>query len=368
MASDNAGRKKMRYRKLGNTGLIVSEIGFGTIPVLQGNVPVLPDYFNLSEKQAISVMEYAFRSGCNLYDTAIVPEYGDAEIKLGKFAAKIGREKIIISDKARFFDGNEIYGAVLESCENLGTLPDIYFVHQADFAHEEEIFRKGGALDGLCELKKEGRIRFTGLASHYYDILLRGAGDGRVDVLQGSGNLLERGMLERIAAEPAFRERGFLVNKVYAAGILPKFFPVDMLIGSVLSYPVSGALLGIGSVEQVDAAMRYEAENQEPEIPDFEEVLEVLEKEFTPIPCDRCQRCVCPYGTEIHTIFRQYNYYFLGKDHWALRKLDLGIEDSAQLCRECADMPCLPMCTGKIRIPDEMEKVAELVRTFLRRE
>ena len=94
---------------------------------------------------------------------------------------------------------------VLESCKNLGTWPDIYFVHQADPDHEEEIFGKGGALDALCQLKEEGRIRFIGVASHYYDILLRGAGDRRVDVLQGSGNLLERGMLERIKKEPLFR-------------------------------------------------------------------------------------------------------------------------------------------------------------------
>lgn len=92
----------MNYRMLGSTGLLVSEIGFGTIPILQGNIPVLPDYFNLDEKEALAVMNYAYKQGCNLYDTAIVPEYGDAEIKLGKFAASIGRKHIIISDKARF--------------------------------------------------------------------------------------------------------------------------------------------------------------------------------------------------------------------------------------------------------------------------
>lgn len=32
----------MKYRDLGTTGLRVSEIGFGTIPILSGNVPVLP--------------------------------------------------------------------------------------------------------------------------------------------------------------------------------------------------------------------------------------------------------------------------------------------------------------------------------------
>lgn len=356
----------MRYRKLGNTGLTVSEISFGTIPILRGSVPVLPDYFNLTDSQAMDVMGRAFGLGCNLYDTAIVPEYGDAEIKLGRFAAAVGRKKLIISDKARFFDGNEMYMGVLESCENLGTRPDIYFVHQADPAHEEEIFRRGGALDALCQLKDEGRIRFAGLASHYYDILLRGAKDRRVDVLQGSGNLLERGMLDRIKKEPVFREKGLLINKVYGAGILPGFFPVETLIRAVLSYPVSSALIGIGTIAQASQAMGWDGESSRGfvpdfDVPDFDQVLSVLEKDFAPIPCSRCQRCRCPYGTEIHTVFRQYNYYFLGKDHWALRKLNMGIEESAAMCRTCVDMPCMSMCPEGIRIPDEIQKVFQLV-------
>ncbi|MBR6771087.1 MAG: aldo/keto reductase [Lachnospiraceae bacterium] len=360
----------MRYRKLGCTGLRVSETSFGTIPILQGNAPVLPDYYNLDDDTALAVMEYAFQLGCNLYDTAIVPEYGDAELKLGKFAAHIGREKIIISDKARFFDGNAMYQAVLESCKNLGTWADLYFVHQADAEHEDEIFQKGGALDALTELKQEGKIGFVGVASHYYDILLRGARDARVDVLQGSGNLLERGMLERIQAEPVFREKGILINKVYAAGILPAFFPTSTLIQAVLSYPVSSALIGVGTIDQAQTAFAWKPKGERDGLISFEEVLSILEKEFDPIPCHRCQKCNCAYGTEIHTLFRQYQYYFLGKDSWALHKLSMGIEQSARWCRTCTDMSCLTMCPMKIRIPDEIERVWRLVQnreSFVRR-
>lgn len=352
----------MRYRKLGSTGLTVSEIGFGTIPVLKGSVPVLPDYYNLSDTEALAVMEHAWVLGCNLYDTAIVPEYGDAELKLGKFAASVGREGIIISDKARFYDGNEMYRAVETSCENLGTWADIYFVHQVDFDSQDQVFAKGGALDALTELKRRGLIRHTGIASHYYDILLRAASDSRVDVLQGSGNVLERGMLDRIRKEPLFRDKGFLVNKVYAAGLLAAFFPTETLIDMVLSYPVSSALVGMGTVEQVDAAMGFCQERPD-SVPSFDQVLSVLEKYYSPIPCDRCQQCVCPNGTEIHTVFRQYQYYFLGKEHWALRKLNMGIEDSVRMCKTCQTMECVQMCPRKIRIPQEMEKVRELVES-----
>ena len=354
----------MYYRKLGNTGLEVSELSFGTIPILQGNIPVLPAYFNLDESEALAVMTHAFQMGCNLFDTAIVPEYGDAEIKLGKFAACVGREKIIISDKARFFGGGEMYRAVETSCENLGTVPDLYFVHQVDASHEEEVFARGGALDALAELKAEGKIRFAGVATHYYDILLRGAQDERVDVLQGSGNLLERGMLDRIRQETRFRGKGFLVNKVYAAGLLPARFPVRTLIGFALEYPVSSVLVGLGTKEQVEAAMGWDTRNPKRAVPSFEEVLSVLEKEYAPIPCDRCQRCVCPYGTEIHTLFRQYQYFYLGKDYWALKKLGLGISESARHCQECVAMPCMDTCPQKIRIAQEIQKIEKLTREY----
>ena len=350
----------MNYRILGNTGLQVSEISFGTIPILQGSIPVLPDYYNLDMEAAIAVMKHAIFLGCNLYDTAIVPEYGDAEFKLGEFAQRVGRNQIIISDKARFFDGNGIYEAVLTSCENLGTYPDLYFVHQVDTAHEDEVFQKGGALDALAELKKQGIIRFAGIASHYYDILLRGAKDARVDVLQGSGNLLERGMLDRIKQEPLFQKKGLLINKVYAAGLLPALFPVQTLIQSVLSYPISSTLIGLGTIEQVEAAMRRNTSEDISDIPSFDEVLSTLQKEYQPIPCDRCQRCLCPYGTEIHTLFRQFQYFYLGKDHWAIKKLGMGIQDSARYCRTCTEMPCLSMCPKKIRIPEKLQEIEKL--------
>lgn len=354
----------MRYRKLGNTGLIVSEIGFGTIPILSGDVPVLPDYYSPDTKEAVAIMEYAWKLGCNLFDTAIVPEYGDAEKKLGVFAERIGRRNLIISDKARYFTGNEMYDAILRSVDNLGTYPDIYFAHQVDPENEDLVFGRYGAADAMSELKREGKIRFTGIASHYYDILLRGAKDKRIDVLQGSGNILERGMLDRIEKEPVFREKGFLVNKVYAAGILPGFFPVETLIGHILSYPVSCALIGLGTVGEVDAAMLSSEHSSERT--SFQKVLTVLGKSFTPIPCDRCQRCVCVHETEIHTVFRQYNYFFLGKDYWALRKLDLGIEESASACKSCTDLSCMKQCPYHLRIPELMEQIAGLTRIHIR--
>lgn len=50
------------------------------------------------------------------------------------------------------------------------------------------------------------------------------------------------------------------------------------LIGFALDYPVSSVLAGLGTREQVDAAMGWDARNPKPQLPSFEEVLSVLEK------------------------------------------------------------------------------------------
>ncbi|MBP3753472.1 MAG: aldo/keto reductase [Lachnospiraceae bacterium] len=351
----------MRYRELGKTGLKVSELGFGTIPILSGHVPVLPEYFSPDTDTAVAIMRKAFDHGCNFYDTAIPEEYGDAEFKLGQFVKTIDRSKIVISDKARFYGGGDIYREVLRSTENLGTKPDIYFVHQVDDSNADEVFAKGGALDALYDLKREGKIGFTGIASHYYSVLHRAALDERVDVLQGSGNILERGMLDRIRDEEAFRGKGFILNKVYAAGLLIGPFSVTELIGGVLEYPFSCALLGIGTFEQEKQAFAEEY----PFIHfEFEEVLDRLREKIDPIGCDRCQKCVCPHGHEIHTSFRQFNYFHLGKEFWAINKLKMDLMETAKHCKTCDDKPCMKECSRKLYIPGKIEQIEKLLETW----
>ena len=345
----------MRYRELGRTGLRVS------IPILSGHVPVLPEYFSPDRDTAVAIMKNAFDHGCNFYDTAIPEEYGDAEMKLGAFVKTVDRSKVIISDKARFYSGAEIYREVLRSVQNLGTTPDVYFVHQVDDSNADEVFGKNGALEALYDLKREGKIGFTGIASHYYSVLHRAALDPRVDVLQGSGNILERGMLDRIREEADFRGKGFILNKVYAAGLLIGPFSTTELIGGVLEYPFSCALLGIGTFEQEEVAF---AREYEPVHFEFEEVLERLRKTFAPIGCDRCEKCICPYGHELHTSFRQFNYYHLGKDFWAVNKLWMDLERTYEHCRSCEEQPCMRDCPRGLHIPEEIERVHRLIMQY----
>lgn len=71
-------------------------------------------------------------------------------------------------------------------------------------------------------------------------------------------------------------------------------------------------------------------------------------------------------GTEIQIIFRQYNYYFMGKDYWVLRKLDMGINESASYCNKCIEMPCIKQCPQGINIPHMVQMIKNLVDIHIR--
>lgn len=133
----------------------------------------------------------------------------------------------------------------------------------------------------------------------------------------------------------------------------------------MLSYPISTAIIGIGTFEQANIAMSEKIEKYIR--PTFSNVISVLEKNFAPIPCSRRQLCKCKYGIEVHTVFRQYNYYFMGKDYWSLRKLDLNINKSALYCEKCTDMLCMKNCPNEIDIPNNIQLVKKLVEIHVRK-
>ena len=352
----------MHYRELGNTGLRVSEISFGTIPILSGEVSILPYYYGKTQKDALDVLEYAYNEGVNLYDTAVVPEYGDAETKIGEFAKR--HKDIIISDKARAYDYGTMTGAIDCSLRNLSReYCDIYFVHQVSPENQDMVFGSDGALDALVKQKQLGKIRFTGIATHHSKIFDRAINDSRVDVVQFPSNVLERGIIEKTVLCDTLG-KGLLVCKIFAAGILTDFFSAAELCSFVLSYPISSAVVGFGSIGQVKAVDRATGSFQKVLLPD---VIKRCSCASTIIPCIRCQECSCSKGLEIASIFRYYNYYMMGHRNWAYNKL-LQISNATQtLCRDCGEKCCVGICKQGVVIPEKVHEVFLLRQSLSRR-
>ena len=348
----------MNYRMLGNTGLKVSEISFGSIPILRGEVSILPHYYGLSANEALQIMEKAYERGINLYDTAVVPEYGDAEIKIGEFAKR--HNDIIISDKARAYDKESMKIAIEQSLCNLNRdVCDIYFVHQVAPENQEVVFNEG-ALETLVWYKKRGYIRFIGVATHHYDIALKASLDNRVDVIQFPGNVLERGILDRMQSVSSFSQKGLLLCKVFAAGVLTDFYSPTSLVDFALSYPISTAILGLGSIGHVVAATsNRNFDYRRVPLTDIQEKLSIV---YDFVPCTRCQRCSCSIGIEIESVFRYYNYYNLGHRTWAYNRLKALDKNLYAKCLSCENKECVNCCSNGINIQKQMLKILKLFK------
>jgi L-galactose dehydrogenase len=153
----------MKYRKLGSTGLDVSVLSFGASSL--GSV-----FHSTDDKESIRAVHEALDNGINYIDVS--PYYGllKAETVLGQALIEVPRDKYILSTKAGRYGENvfdfsykRIVSSVEESMQRLHTdYVDILFLHDIEFGDRQQVIEE--ALPALEELKKQGKIRFTGVS------------------------------------------------------------------------------------------------------------------------------------------------------------------------------------------------------------
>ena len=231
----------MQYRMLGNTGLRVSEIGFGC-----GNVGGL--MVRGSHDEQISSVRHALDLGINYFDTARAYGEGQSETNLGRVLDEIG-EEVILSTKIRLEPDalQDIAAATASEVEQgLARLGrgsvDLIQLHTRLVEKREpgrfamtpdEVLGPGGVIEAFKRLRDQGRVGFfgfTGLgdveALHalvdsgefhsfqaYYNLLNPSAGQ---PVPEGFSALDYRRIIDRAAAGGM----GVVVIRVLAAGVL----------------------------------------------------------------------------------------------------------------------------------------------------
>ena len=157
----------MKYRKLGNTGLIVSEVALGSMQ-FGGKM----NMGNLGQDDTTRMVKFALDKGINFVDTADVYSLGEAETLVGN-ALKGVRQDIVLATKVRLPMGGNRYfnhsGAtrvnimreVEDSLKRLQTdYIDLYQVHGWDSNTPlEETLRT------LNDLVRQGKVRYIGLSN-----------------------------------------------------------------------------------------------------------------------------------------------------------------------------------------------------------
>ena len=202
----------MKYRKIGNTDLKISEISMGCW-VSGGGY-----WGKTDDNESIKTIQDAIDNGINMLDTAEIYNGGHSEEVVGE--AIIGRrDKVYLSSKV--WKANLREKDVIKACEGslqrMGTdVIDIYFVH---YPSDESIpFEE--TYSALEKLKKDGKIRAIGLSNHNEIQLKNVLKVGNVDLIQPCYSLLWREIDEGLLEFCGDNNIGVVVYSPLAQGIL----------------------------------------------------------------------------------------------------------------------------------------------------
>ena len=162
----------MQKRRLGGTGLKVSEIGLGTVKFGRNQAVKYPQSFSLpSDIELEKLLATASELGINLLDTA--PAYGSSEERLGKLlhgkrhdwilSTKVGEE--FVDGKSRFdFSAAAIQASVERSLKRLQTdYLDVVLVHSD--GNDMHLIEQENVFLMLEQMKQAGKIRSFGMST-----------------------------------------------------------------------------------------------------------------------------------------------------------------------------------------------------------
>lgn len=220
----------MEYRQLGNSGLRVPVLSFGT-GTFGGGSDFFKAWGNTEVKEATHLVNLCLDAGVNLFDTANVYSFGMAEEIFGKAISGL-RDKVLISTKTAFPMSEHVndYGSsrlnLIKSCEDslrrIGTeYIDIYHMHGFDANTPVEETLK--ALDNLVQ---SGKVRYIACSNFSGWHLMK------------SLSVSERYGWSKYIAHQAYYS---LVSRDFEWDLMP--LAIDQKIGTIVWSPLASGML-----------------------------------------------------------------------------------------------------------------------------
>lgn len=168
--------KVMPYRQFGNTGLLVSEIGFGAWGI--GG----ESYGAVQRTEALRALARAEDLGCNFVDTARV--YGSSEDVLGEFLQG-RRDRWVIATKHSRSNGPMTASLELQLRRLRTEFVDLYQLHFLPKPNERGLYEE------IHRLKEQGKTRFVGISLDSADEIDQALDHVRFDSIQLPFSLLD---------------------------------------------------------------------------------------------------------------------------------------------------------------------------------
>lgn len=330
----------MEYRTLGKTGLRISRMGFGGIPIQR-----------IDKEGTRSLMKELLAAGVNYIDTA--RGYTVSEEYLGYGLEGI-RDQFVLATKSMARTKEAMAADIETSLGNLRTdYIDLYQVHNPSMEQLEQVMAEGGALEALKEAKAAGKIRHIGLTAHSAAVFARALELDWVETIMFPYNIVEN-QGEELIRKCGEKNVGFVCMKPLAGGAIED---ATLALRYVCSNPdVTVVIPGMAEARELEENVKA-CENSMPLTKEEEEKLEAVRKQLGTNFCRRCNYCApCTVGINIPSVFLFAGYlerYDLGD--WARdRYQSLSVKASA--CVECGE--CETRCPYHLPIREMLKKCA----------
>ncbi len=331
----------MEYRILGKTGLKISRMGFGGIPIQR-----------IDAQGTVQLMRWLSDRGINFIDTA--RGYTVSEEYLGQALEGI-REKFVIATKSMSRTKETMAADIEISLKNLRTdYIDLYQIHNATPADVDKIIAPGGALEALQEAKAAGKIGHIGISAHSAQIFERALEMEWVETIMFPYNIVET-QGEELIHKCAEKNIGFIAMKPLAGGAIEDAtLALRFLCANEDVTVVLPGMAEIKEAEQNLAAVENTAPLTEEELAAMEDIRKDLGTHF----CRRCNYCApCAAGISIPGVFLMEGYLSrYGLADWA-RMRYAGMGKTASDCVECG--VCETRCPYQLPIREMMKSAAQ---------
>lgn len=331
----------MEYVTLGKTGLQVSRIGLGGIPIQR-----------IDAEGTKELLHKLADRGVNYIDTA--RGYTVSEEYLGYGLEGI-REKFVIATKSMARTKESMAADIERSLHNLRTDHiELYQVHNPSMEQLDQVIAQGGALEALHEAKADGKVRHIGLTAHSAEVFARALELDWVETIMFPYNIVET-QGEELIAKCKEKNIGFIDMKPLAGGAIED---AALALRYICANPnVTIVIPGMAEEkemeENINACLDPSALSEK-EQEKIQEIKEQLGTNF----CRRCNYCApCSVGIAIPSVFLFAGYlnrYGLGE--WAKdRYSTLSVKASA--CVGCGD--CETRCPYHLPIREMMKECAQ---------
>ena len=330
----------MQKRKLGKTGLEVTSIGFGGIPIQRAN-----------QEDARAIIDQMILEGMNFIDTA--RGYTVSERYIGE-ALKGKRDAFILATKSPAIDYETMKADIEMSLSELQTdYIDLYQCHLVKSrAQYDKIMGENGAYKALLEAKDSGKIGHIGITAHNAEVLMDILEEMPFETIQFPYNLVER-QGEKLFKRARELDLGVIIMKPMAGGAIENG---TLSLRFILENPnISVVIPGMENVELVKKNA-FGGNHFIPLNEQEKKEVEAFSAEMGSQFCRRCGYCLpCVQGIDIPTQFILEGYLTrYGLESWAKDRY-AGQAINADACIKCGI--CEPKCPYNLPIPEMLERV-----------